>query len=525
MPSRTLLLLLLALAAPAQLSGVYTIHPLFPTGSGNFQTIGAALAALHSQTVIGPTNFWIFDDAGPWTEANTVATFINGGTAVLSVRGNLTQGISAANPVVFEAAPGESPVFDASGQPFGVVLHGTQYVTVKGITIRNATSDGVNIYTDSITTPTGWTGGNLMGNAVIGCRIHDIGGCGINIYQNGGAAIAFEGTIIRNNFFWRCQLTNGGGNYTWRLGYMNERRSRNAIIENNTFHASTGVGSNFGVYVTWYAAPVGGPAASFRNNLIQKTVANGVVLRHVDAGSFPLVQNHNVYEDLSLGTFLAGGSGTAATFQAMQQAYPALDPNGLSGPVLLVNPAMGDLHLQSGSLAIDVGTSIAGILDDIDGQPRPYGPAYDAGADEWVPTGAAVIAYGAGCVGAGGAASLGANQLPTLGNAAFSVTVTQMVPGAPVYTFLALAPQIPPIPLGGGCSLHLEWNSFQALLAAGYGPFGPVPANASGSASFPFPIPMQPGLAGVSVFLQAAATDPSLPQGFVTSNGLRAILN
>ena len=51
-----------------------------------------------------------------------------------------------------------------------------------------------------------------------------------------------------------------------------------------------------------------------------------------------------------------------------------------------VDPAGGDYHIGPGSAAIDAGVD-AGVLTDIDGDPRPIGPSFDIGADEawrWV---------------------------------------------------------------------------------------------------------------------------------------------
>jgi len=46
--------------------------------------------------------------------------------------------------------------------------------------------------------------------------------------------------------------------------------------------------------------------------------------------------------------------------------------------------ALDGYHLMTGSAAIDRGVD-AGVLSDIDGHPRPYGPAPDLGAVEYVP--------------------------------------------------------------------------------------------------------------------------------------------
>ncbi|HXU38508.1 MAG TPA: right-handed parallel beta-helix repeat-containing protein, partial [Blastocatellia bacterium] len=49
---------------------------------------------------------------------------------------------------------------------------------------------------------------------------------------------------------------------------------------------------------------------------------------------------------------------------------------------LFVNPAAFDFHLKSGSPAIDAGTSLAEVTQDLDGIPRPQGSAYDTGCFE-----------------------------------------------------------------------------------------------------------------------------------------------
>jgi hypothetical protein len=50
---------------------------------------------------------------------------------------------------------------------------------------------------------------------------------------------------------------------------------------------------------------------------------------------------------------------------------------------LFVNVAAGDLRLQRGSPCIDAGCTIAGLTQDFEGDPRPYGSAVDIGADEF----------------------------------------------------------------------------------------------------------------------------------------------
>lgn len=49
---------------------------------------------------------------------------------------------------------------------------------------------------------------------------------------------------------------------------------------------------------------------------------------------------------------------------------------------LFVNPAANDYHLKSGAPAVDAGTSLPEVTDDLDGVSRPQGSAYDTGCFE-----------------------------------------------------------------------------------------------------------------------------------------------
>jgi len=65
-----------------------------------------------------------------------------------------------------------------------------------------------------------------------------------------------------------------------------------------------------------------------------------------------------------------GGAGTIITGTTNVWGNPAF-----------VDPDAGDYHIGPNSAARDAGIN-AGVFNDIDGDPRPYGPGYDIGADE-----------------------------------------------------------------------------------------------------------------------------------------------
>ena len=72
---------------------------------------------------------------------------------------------------------------------------------------------------------------------------------------------------------------------------------------------------------------------------------------------------------------------TLAEWQAL-----GLDLNSqISDPAaLFLNPGGDDYHLLTSGPAYEFAPALGDVLDDIDGQSRPFGPLADAGADEWV---------------------------------------------------------------------------------------------------------------------------------------------
>jgi hypothetical protein len=127
---------------------------------------------------------------------------------------------------------------------------------------------------------------------------------------------------------------------------------------------------------------------------------------------------------------------------------------------------------------------------------------------------------GTGCPGSGTLAPLlMPNQLPFLGNATFSVTATQGIPGNMAFLFAAIGVATPPVPLGGGCTLYLDPMSLATFISAGIGPIA-APIGATGMVTYPVPIPTF-WTTGTGFALQAALADPGyFPTGFSVTNAL-----
>jgi uncharacterized repeat protein (TIGR01451 family) len=176
-------------------------------------------------------------------------------------------------------------------------------------------------------------------------------------------------------------------------------------------------GDGSGVYVTWYRDPVvcvGGGVDLTNTILVSHTV--GIV---VTAG----------WECTSTAALEATlwGTGTWANETDWGGAGIILTGtvNSWDDPAF-VNPDTGDYHISPGSGAIDTGVD-AGVITDIDGEPRPYGLGYDIGADELGPALTVTKASTPDPVASGGRLTY-TLRLTNTGAISLTATITDILP-------------------------------------------------------------------------------------------------
>ena len=95
------------------------------------------------------------------------------------------------------------------------------------------------------------------------------------------------------------------------------------------------------------------------------------------------------YAVTAIATNVVSEQNTTANWSAISGSWTKTTCTD-GGGVQFVDAAGGDFHLVVGdTVAKDQGTTLAGVATDGDGNPRPYGPAYDIGWDEYyvAPTG------------------------------------------------------------------------------------------------------------------------------------------
>jgi len=183
---------------------------------------------------------------------------------------------------------------------------------------------------------------------------------------------------LRNNFLYNnTQAGIAFGGYDTKRG-----STENCVIVNNTLYNNFTQGDwGAELYVQY----------DTRNNIVKNNLifANSY-RRYIESWS-PVMTGNVVDRNL----YFAAGGGSDGTWiwkgvtYSTFAAYQGGSGNDLTGLIgidpLLVDAAAGDLHLNSGSPAIDAGENLTsnqmGTVD-IDGDPRISGGAVDIGADE-----------------------------------------------------------------------------------------------------------------------------------------------
>lgn len=501
-------LIALTCTATAQMSGTFLINPLLPLGPSTFPTFADATAALATLGVSGPCDFLVYDDGGDYTESSTFVTtnqYLNNDAVLVMTSWT---GASASNRITFRAAPGERPVLDATGQSMGVFWGGADFVTLKGLEIRNPTFDGISMYAEA-------SHGVASDPIIDTCRIHHCNGPAITVYGNSAQP---ANTLVQNCTMWSCQQTGGGPfGTTGRFGYISSRRSNGTRIVHNTFYVDT-LSNNSGDYCVIGArcsSSAEVPFAEISNNIFIKLVspAAPMFLFNTPAGSsspLPTICDSNCFFDVSGGIFAkydASGGLTANTLADWQLL-------GRDGQSLALDPqlrdvANGDFHLNLSSPCISASTLATGVATDFDGQLR--GAVNDIGADE--ASNADYTLVGMGCMGTGGTTpKLDLWSWPFLGNQNFAVGFEDTPPNSIVGLFGSLGMSTVPLPIGAGCNAYLQPSSLVALSVS--------TSNLAGATSVILPLPNNPTFIGINIGYQGLVLDAGAALGFTVTNGI-----
>jgi hypothetical protein len=373
------------------------------------------------------------------------ADLVGPGDTVLVNPGTYAGGITvetggtASEPITFQANGTGVVINGSGGERDAFFITWADYVVVEGLTIQNATRAGMRIDNSYHVTVRNCTFANngtwglftdfsdyttvedcesygaadehgiYISNSsdhptIRGNRLHHNNSCGLHmngdismsgdgiisyaliedniIYENGvagGSGINMDGvthSLIRNNLLYDnhasgisiYQINGGSGSHD------------NRVLNNTIVMPSDG---RWGINIPEFDPenPVGSPSS--HNKLFNNIIYN----YHSWHGSIfvaPSAQNgfesdYNVLVN-RLSATDDGSYITLAQWQALGYDMHSL----IATPAqLFVNASADDYHLKAGSPAINVGTLLGDVTDDLEGNPRPVGPAYDVGAYEY----------------------------------------------------------------------------------------------------------------------------------------------
>jgi len=355
---------------------------------------------------------------------------------------------SVGKPITYSAYPGETVYIDGTGLSIGVYdglfeISSKDYITVKNFIFSNSPGRGVfmvgNYLTVSNNTFSGTFGASPISTNWVTTPLQNltIENNDINpsptagIYSEVISTRATNNMIIRGNHIHRNLLGGGEGivigwDTTNGQIYSNivegtkiglHVAAYNSItnwkIYNNIFRNNDEVGMDVtienggnggaiidgidifnnliynnpdGIRVDGYH--VSGSAGTIRNiNFVNNVFFSNA---YNDVGS----SIDNVYNVLFRNNIFSGSGLTVYSKSTVTNI--SLDHNifynsgGCQGTSCstadpkFVNPTGGDFHLQTGSLAIDTGTSLGAPSFDFDGNSRPHGAGYDIGAYEYI---------------------------------------------------------------------------------------------------------------------------------------------
>jgi hypothetical protein len=267
------------------------------------------------------------------------------------------------------------------------------YVTFDGFEVTN-TSAGTNL------------GIYISGNHVSVTRniVHHIeadcssaGGGGINVAGGAGSGDVFDSNLVYDIGFANPGGCNGT-NHVHGINFETDGPATVTITNNIVYHTLGGWGIQF------QAASVGSTGSVIANNLLFSNGDGGIVFAEMGGTiDFNTVVNNiivaNGTDQAKCGIYEYATSGTHNVYMNNDAYGNAGGDNcfktGSQTAGIGVNPSLGttfvnwqadgsgDYHQKAGSPTINNGTSSTGApKNDMDGNPRPQGAAYDIGAYE-----------------------------------------------------------------------------------------------------------------------------------------------
>ncbi|MEZ6036226.1 MAG: NosD domain-containing protein [Planctomycetota bacterium] len=524
---------LVAVAAPAQMSGPYLIDP---AAAGAFASFTEAVNALFVNGVNGPVD--IFVAPGAYTES-VLFPPINGASSTNTIT---FQPITTPGSVTIQGGGGD--IFAMLGVAFqhnrSVVWDGIHFVGANGHAISGTTwVEDMEVRNCYFSGDHRSTAAGEYRHAVIVSE-NSTGQLGWRVHHNTITLATYTnrssyGIYLSNGGNWEIHhntIDCNGGDYGLYL--INNNTTLDKIYNNlfvGTLHqtTSTSIGqaaikadvsnynnqishNTFAMTLPDNACAISSGSTTTQSNFIYGNVfyliGGTAIVRAVIGSTSNIISDGNVFfcPGGNVGRLNASSTGTPYPTLLDWQLANGVDTASFEGDPLLVDPfgAVPDLRPTPSSPIAGVAVNTPSwVTDDFAGRLRDANP--DAGAYEST----SFALFGQGCAGTGGLIpALGNSGTAQLGSTNFAFELTQTQPISIAVLFGGLS-QLS-LPLGGTCELLASPDATVVLVT-----------DAAGMASAPFPIPNNSALSGANLYFQIAVSDTgsSSPLGLAFTEG------
>ncbi|WP_158289251.1 OmpL47-type beta-barrel domain-containing protein [Paenibacillus flagellatus] len=365
-----------------------------------------AVSAQAATYYIAPTGSDTTGDgsiSSPWLTINKAQTYLAAGDTLYARGGTYHNqwGIAISNkagtstaPVTIAAYPGETPVF-SDVRPSAVLhtfmeVRNSSWVVIDGLHIQNYSKNGFWIGND-----TAVPGGKNHHITIRNCKIQNIG-TSTSLHHGIYLSADNYDTTISNNIIDNVTAagihmfhTPGGSHFkiynnilsNSREGIIVDEAHNNTEIFNNTFYNNTrNVDvSNYEGHPTLHV--------SIYNNVSYNSIPGQIGLWVWPGNVGNVIEDNNLWYDTTKSTPINWGGAPNGTpvYRSVADLRAATNnaEHSIQADPLFVNRGANPLQLQSGSPAIDTGTSAGAPSDDYLSNQRPVGAGYDLGAYEF----------------------------------------------------------------------------------------------------------------------------------------------
>jgi len=326
------------------------------------------IAPIVTDNIIGPTSF------GPDEISKTGILMQADDGAIVSRNTIQFVGGDLANSTVGADRFGIAIGSEAWGVTASTTLTSRNYTVTKNIIhdiVEERTFSSVGIIL--ATTQGGGATNNLVANNMLyNIRSNGTSGdqvCGIGIVGGNGDRIVNNSISLTGDMDPGASLASTTYGNAIRIPGANGTNNANFVVQNNSIYVDASSSST--AALRFYAITLNSAAYVFGTG-------------GLNFNNYYINPANTQLQTGGLGTSTGNTATTQFATLANWQAALTTPQDAAS---IQMNPnhfsATGDLHLTLGSPNINVGTTIAAVTDDIDGETRPIDAIYDIGADEF----------------------------------------------------------------------------------------------------------------------------------------------